>query len=38
MITMLAVFGVLTLVAALVAMLLRVDRRERERTRQILRL
>ena len=38
MITILAVFGVLALVAAGVAVLLRADRRERERTKQFLRM
>ena len=38
MITILTVFVVLALIAAGVAVLLRMDRRERERTKQILRM
>jgi hypothetical protein len=38
MITILTVFGVLALIATGVAVLLRNDRRERERTRQVLRM
>jgi len=38
MITILAVFGVMALVAAGVGVLLRLDRRERERTKQVLRM